>query len=165
MRIHKTATERFEEKYIIDPVTNCWLWQNSKDSAGYGTFRYNGKIWKAHRVSFELFKTLIPSPKNIDICHKCDVRNCVNPDHLFLGTDIDNVADKIRKGRFRNGVMHGESNPMCKLSDKIVAEIRAKYVPVVYSQNKLAREYNISQSSISFILNNKRRTTLTKDDP
>lgn len=81
----------------ISKTDGCWKWLASKDRDGYGNFKIDGKVFRAHRISFELFNGEIPPGKLV--CHTCDTPNCVNPDHLFLGTDLDNSNDKIAKGR------------------------------------------------------------------
>ena len=74
----------------------CWLWQGSLED-GYGRLSVNGKLELAHRASFKAFRGQIP--EGMLVCHTCDVRNCWNPTHLFLGTDLDNHRDKVAKGR------------------------------------------------------------------
>ncbi len=89
--------ERFEEKYIPEPMSGCWLWVGATGPNGYGHMGFNGKYLSSHRVSFELFKGAIP--KNICVLHKCDNKACVNPDHLFIGTHKDNYEDMVKKDR------------------------------------------------------------------
>lgn len=100
----KTIKERFDNFYIPEPNTGCWLWIGAIEKWGYGkiTIHENGKRFqeKVHRTSYRIFKGTIPH--GLFVLHKCDVRCCVNPDHLFLGTLRDNSQDMIRKGRHRN---------------------------------------------------------------
>lgn len=89
---------RFENKIDRSPhPKGCWIWLGSTNPAGYGQFWVSPKAEMAHRVSFSIHKQVIPSGKIV--CHHCDNPSCVNPDHLFMGTHLDNVMDKIKKGR------------------------------------------------------------------
>ena len=89
--------ERFLTKYEVDSKTDCWLWTGWKTSKGYGGFSLNGKDVGAHRVSYMLFKHDVD--EKLSVLHTCDNPSCVNPDHLFLGTQQDNMLDKKSKGR------------------------------------------------------------------
>ncbi len=93
----KTLKERFDEKWIPVTETGCWLWTAHVRTKGYGRIIVNCKVKHAHRVSWELHKG--PIPDGLCVLHKCDVPSCVNPDHLWLGTDKDNTQDMIKKGR------------------------------------------------------------------
>jgi len=87
---------RFFKK--VEKTDGCWNWTASKRK-GYGAFKYKGKIVGAHRFSYELHKGVIP--EDMVVCHKCDNPKCVNPDHLFLGTQSDNMKDAYKKGRLK----------------------------------------------------------------
>ncbi len=104
----------FMSKVQPEPNTGCWFWDKSLNPAGYGKIVFNGlsgKIWLAHRASYELFKGEIP--KGLHVLHKCDQPACVNPDHLWLGTNEENIQDRINKGRSFRSV--GELAGMSKL--------------------------------------------------
>lgn len=97
------ATIRFETNYIPEPNSGCWLWLGATLGKGYGQMQLGRSADKqerlAHRVAWRLFKG--PIPEGLDVLHHCDVPSCVNPDHLFLGTDFDNMKDMRDKGRDR----------------------------------------------------------------
>ena len=98
-------TRSLEERFhgFTDKSTGdgCWLWQGSTDTDGYGRIAYKGKTHKAHRLSWQIHKGQIPD--GMDVCHTCDNPPCVNPDHLWLGTDADNMRDRDQKKRTANG--------------------------------------------------------------
>ena len=148
----KSVEGRFWEKVDIRGEDDCWNWLASVNKGGYGRFGFNGKQQKAHRVSWMLHNGDIP--EGMHVLHICIAnRRCVNPDHLYLGTDQDNMDDKVNQGR----VPKGEAHYKAKLTDEEVIEIRKKYIPWKYPLRKLAREYGVNQSTISDIVNNKTR--------
>jgi hypothetical protein len=90
----------------VEKDGGCWLWTGTKNNAGYGQAHWSGRHVLAHRASWEMHNG--PAPAGMHICHRCDVRLCVRPDHLFLGTPDDNVQDMIAKGRMSTGRAHGD---------------------------------------------------------
>ncbi len=136
-----------------DQGPTCWIWKGPTNKMGYG---YCHRNKKAHRIAWEL--TFGPIPKGMCVCHKCDVRNCVNPSHLFLGTTADNNYDMFAKGRDRqlNGEAHGNS----KLTAYQVQYIRGCAQPGNYSA--LGRQFGVSYEQIRRIANGKEWKHLVK---
>lgn len=93
------AEVRFEQNHVRVPIAGCWLWTGTENGHGYGQMSVNNKGRMAHRYSYELHVGAIPP--GMVVCHSCDVPLCVNPAHLFLGTQKDNIRDMVRKGRHR----------------------------------------------------------------
>ncbi len=135
--------ERIVSGSNINPITGCWEWQGTK-RRGYGRLTVGGRSVSAHRLSYEEFNGAIPA--GYEVCHKCDNRKCVNPEHLFVGTRQDNVNDRERKGR--NIVHCGESNPSAKLTKRDVLHIRQRRVQEGTSFEKLAKEYGVSKRTV-----------------
>ena len=114
-----SISARFGGKYIPVPESGCWLWLGYTEGHGYGHLLVSGVFTPAHRVSWELYKGLIPP--GLLVRHKCDTRSCVNPDHLELGTAKDNSGDMCRRKR----QAHGTRNGSARLTPEQVAAIRA----------------------------------------
>lgn len=104
----KDVGASFYNKITPEPNTGCHIWAASLDSVGYGLFGIRRKLFKAHRVAWMLCKGAVP--EGLCVLHKCDTPSCVNPDHLFLGTHADNMADKKRKGRVSRTRIFGTAN-------------------------------------------------------
>lgn len=92
-----------------DKETGCWLWNGSIQNNGYSSTRFLGRRIPSHRASYLSFVGEIG--ESLEVCHKCDVRNCINPDHLYLATHQQNMLDMKARGRARNGVMSGAYEP------------------------------------------------------
>lgn len=149
-RVRPTA-ERFEEKYIPEPNSGCFLWLSYVGTNGYASFHVN-KVGdrRANRVAWELYRG--PIPDGMHVLHKCDNRVCVNPDHLFLGTHLDNMRDMKAKGRLIVApITKGEASPLHKLTLLQAKEI--KYSSVSYT--KLAAKFCVSVAAVQKIKHNK----------
>lgn len=130
----------------------CWLWASGKDSSGYGMFWYSGRSQRAHRASWLIFKGPIPAGKKV--LHKCDVPGCVNPEHLFIGTEQDNTDDMRRKGRDRYDANppRGERQGASKLSALDVQKIRDD----PRKNAVIALEFGLNQCHVSRLKSGKR---------
>lgn len=107
----RPIAERFMDKVIPEALSGCWLWDGAVSKCGYGRFGvggHNGKLRPAHRVSWEIHNGTIP--EGLEVAHRCDVRICVNPAHLWLATHAENMADMIAKCRYRPGPVFGDRN-------------------------------------------------------
>lgn len=138
----RTVAERLANRSVRD-ANGCLIWQGAKLPFGHGTLQYNNIKTKAHRVAWELANGPIPAGKII--CHRCDVPSCINVDHLFLGTQADNIADMMRKGRgvAPNGEKNGKARLTAAQVDAIVADPRR--------QIDIAKDYGIKQPQVSRI--------------
>ena len=145
--------ERFWSK--VSKTDSCWEWTGAVFKKGYGAFSCNGKAAYAHRVSWELHNG--PIPAGLLVCHCCDNRKCVRPDHLFAGTPADNTADMMNKGRHRTAPhkvsMEGERHHQAKLTKEAVQHIRDSKL----TQTELSSLYGVSQSHVSYLRSGKRK--------
>lgn len=124
-------------------MTRCWLW-TGYCIQGYGVISVHNKSTGIHQLSYAIHRG--PIPKGKYVLHKCDVRNCWRPRHLFLGTHLENIADMLKKGRGSTPpVIRGENHPKATLTDAQVAIIR---MDTLTPQRKLASIYGVSQSTI-----------------
>jgi hypothetical protein len=150
MRYSKDVTDldRLYRKVFFDPNSGCWLFVGSYTTNGYGLLmNANRIVTTAHRVSWELHKRKIPL--GMSVLHKCDVRCCVNPEHLFLGTNDENVADKVTKGRQWHP--KGERNYFALLKETEAREIKNSNK----TNDELANIYNISSWTVKNIKSGK----------
>lgn len=148
----RPALERFTEKIEYDTNAGCWLWSANVSNKGYGVFSVGKKSEGAafaHRFSYQTFVGEIPA--SLFVCHRCDTPACVNPNHLFLGSHLDNMRDMHAKGRW-TGNNRGELNGQSKLTPDDVRAIRAS----LGTASELSNRFNVSDSNIKLIKNRKR---------
>lgn len=143
--------QRFACSFSPQP-NGCWNWTRRIGRGGYGNASYRGKNVQAHRLAWSLFRG--PIPEGMLVCHSCDNRRCVNPAHLWLGTQKDNLGDRDAKGR--SNYQRGARNGAAKLDESAVLAIRADCRPIA----QIAAQHRISQAAVSLIRNRKVWTHL-----
>lgn len=139
----------FKQKYIQKSKEECWDWNAYKTNKGYGQVKYSGVVIYAHRLAYYLANPNFD--QNLQVLHRCDNPSCVNPDHMFLGTNQDNMNDKIKKQRTANGLSIGGW-----LSEEDVIKIRNLYSTGDYKQETLASIFKVDRSQISKIISGHR---------
>ncbi len=143
MRLKTGSIEAFEKRFIPEPNTGCWLWlAGVNPSNGYGRFYGPArKLLYAHKFSYTFYKG--PIPRGLILRHTCDVKICVNPDHIILGTHLDNARDAVQRGLYSKGETHG----CVKLDVTTVLAIRE----AKGSTLEVARRFNISRMHVDRI--------------
>lgn len=139
----KPAKDRLAQYSKVDEQTGCRVWTGGRQENGYGVTYGDGyKTTTAHRLAYQEYKG--PIPKGMLVCHTCDNRACINPEHLFLGSSLDNNLDAQAKGRHPHGETHGGA----RLTAIDVEVIRKSSL----TQVELAKMYGVKQPHISRIL-------------
>jgi hypothetical protein len=128
----------------VDRTGSCWEWTATKDPGGYGRFAVRRKLHGAHRIAYEL--TYGPIPDGLLVCHRCDNRSCVNPAHLFLGTDQDNTDDCIAKGRIAVGEQRGAK--LTAVQVRLIRELAASGV----AHRALGRQFGVASQTIDALI-------------
>lgn len=141
-------------KYVnIKSKNECWEWTGTLDKYGYGVFSVKRDSIKAHRFSYLSWYGYIDN--KLEVCHSCDNPCCVNPMHLWQGTQSENTKDRHQKGRTKTGHLYGADNKRAKLNEQDVKWIRENYNPEIWSTRKLAKEFGVCQTNIRNILSYK----------
>lgn len=149
----RMTIERMMEQVFPEPNTGCWLWSGKVNHNGYGAvakFLPDKILRGAHRVSYYLHNGIFDY--SLHVCHKCDTPSCVNPDHLFLATKLENTMDMVRKGR----ASKGENCPNHKLTESNVIDIRKLYSDGGHTIRSIAPIFGVDYSTIFNIV--KRKT-------
>lgn len=146
LQLSDVETARFWAKVDRRGPDECWLWIGAKKGHGYGRFKHR----RAHRVSFELHHRLLALGECV--LHRCDVPSCCNPKHLWAGSQQENMADMLKKGRHGRGAPRGEKHGVAKLTENQVLMIRARYANGGITQKSLATEIGIDQTLVSMIV-------------
>lgn len=139
----KNIAERLLRSCMPVPETGCWIWCDATTdkhgkNGGYGVLRINKVLHRAHRLSWETWRG--PIHDGLFVCHRCDVRECINPDHLFLGTDLENIADMHAKKRHRPGRTY-------RVPMEVAAKIRAE----TGSLRSIGRKYGVAHGTVKAI--------------
>lgn len=151
-----TAQERLEWKCIPEPNSGCWLWLGAVSSSGYGTFYFNGRLILAHRASWAIYTGRDISDASVKICHTCDNMICVNPEHLWEGSQKQNVLDCWSKGRagprgLLGGRIGGRNSQAVFTDEQIFMILDDLAIGGRGKARALAREFGVAETTISAI--------------
>ncbi len=143
---NQTCEQAFWRDVSPEPNTGCWLWAGIVYPKGYGRLSAEGRRHRAHRVAYSLFRG---DPGPMHVLHRCDTPSCVNPSHLFLGTNLDNVRDRQAKGR--PCTRRGEGNPAARFTEEGVREMVALRLSG-WTTRALGRRFGVSHTAVRLIL-------------
>lgn len=152
MRWTKTPEQRFWDK--VDKSGECWTWTASGNGSGYGQFYVDGRLVYGHRFSYELVNGALQPGQFV--CHRCDNPSCVRPDHLFAGSQMDNVRDAVQKGRTRGG---GGDTGKLTVEQRVEAVKRVRTGEPV---REVASHFQVSKAAIRHLINTGKYEGTTK---
>lgn len=153
LKLNPKQNRNFWSKVIkSNSIDGCWTWIGCRLKGGYGLFRFDGKNQTSHRISWKIHFGKIPD--GLHVCHYCDTRNCVNPKHLWLGTNAENMRDRDIKGR----ASRGESSGVAKFEDSQIIEIRRIHSRGDIFLREIAVKFGVCKATIWQIVNRKSWT-------
>lgn len=145
----RLLADRFWEKVNIGLPDECWEWTAYRNQDGYGMIHISRGVTHAHRVAWELANG--PIPQDMSVCHHCDNPSCCNPDHLYVGTQADNMQDMSKRGRGVYPDTRGENHGLSKLTEHDVREIRRLRSEEGWTLRQLAAAFSVSESTVSVV--------------
>ncbi len=141
----------FEQRFIPEPNSGCWIWTGMRHHGSqYGVFCFRRKSVRAHRASWEIYRG--PVENGMCVLHKCDVPMCVNPDHLFVGTQLENIADRHSKGRTKSAI--GSRQHLSKLSERDIPAIRQRRA-AGETLARIAKDFGVTKHAIHGVVTGK----------
>lgn len=146
---YTTPETEFWRRVERGHIESCWEWKGTINNHGYGKLQFGKKAIQAHRLSYMIHYG--PIPATMCVCHRCDNTKCVNPHHLFLGTDLDNSRDRDEKGRTKSTFPGGTMHPGAKLTEDDINTIRSLGANGL-SRVEIAAQFGVSSTTISRIL-------------
>lgn len=145
-----SAEERFWKNAPKGVGDSCWLWGGKINDSGYGIFTIKGRSYRAHRIAWQMHHAR-QIPDGLLVRHRCDVRACVNPEHLVVGDHSDNRSDAIR--RHRANSLKGEAVPSAKLTTDQVQWARQQWDSGLLTKTELSRRLGVSVTTVTSVVN------------